>query len=241
MNAKKLHFDESGIRCEKKLHWVHVASSEEATFYGLHKNRGQIAIEEFDILPRYTGYAIHDHWKPYFKYKQAKHSLCNAHHLRELTFIHEEEKESWAKELKDLLITAKKEVDLSDKRIQEIKVEYGRIVLKGLCHHLTLGELKKNSRKQRPGKNMLNRLAEYSECVLRFMTEKTPFTNNLAEQDIRMVKLKQKISGCFRELKRGKMFFRIRSYISTSKKQSWPIWDALSEAVSGTPRSLIPA
>lgn len=101
--SKVLHFDETGMRCQKKLHWVHVASSETATFYGIHAKRGQEAIDEFDILPKFQGTACHDYWFPYFAYTQVKHSLCNAHHLRELTFIHEHEKEEWAAEMKQLL------------------------------------------------------------------------------------------------------------------------------------------
>jgi len=239
--ARELHFDETGMRSEKKLNWVHVVSSGEATFYGMHEKRGQEAIEEFNILPRYRGYAIHDHWKPYFHYGGVKHSLCNAHHLRELKFIYEEEKEPWAEKMKKMLLQAKKESeskDLTEERILAVKAEYAKIVMEGIVHHLKLGQLEEGSNKKRAGHNLLNRLADHHECVLRFVTDKTPFTNNLAEQDIRMVKLKQKISGCFRQRKRGEMFCRIRSYISTSRKQAWNVWDALAEAVAGRPRSL---
>ncbi|WP_162180910.1 transposase [Neochlamydia sp. TUME1] len=95
-----LHFDETGIRCEKKLAWVHVASSPRATLYTLHAKRGQQAMDEANILPHFKGIAIHDHWFPYFSYKQMLHGLCNAHHWRKLTFMHEEKQEEWAKQMK---------------------------------------------------------------------------------------------------------------------------------------------
>lgn len=171
-----LHFDETGMRCEKKLHWIHVTSSQMATFYTMHTKRGQEGMEVADILPRFEGIAIHDHWFPYFVYEQLKHGLCNAHHLRELIFVHEQEEEIWAKRMHDLLLLANK--------------------------------------------------------------ESVPFTNNQGERDIRMVKLKQKIGGCFRVFRGGEMFCRIRSYISTARKQGWNIWDALADAIKGSPRLL---
>ena len=238
---KVLHLDETGMRCNKKLHWIHVASSEKATFYGIHKRRGKEAIDEFDILPKFNGYAIHDHWKPYFSYEQVKHGLCNAHHLRDLAFVMEHEKEQWAKKMKDLLLSAKKEIaqrELSEMDVNDIKQRYGKIVLEGYGHHLEQGPLEEGKNKQRFGKNLLDRFAQYYECVLRFVTSGTPFTNNRGEQDIRMVKLKQKISGCFRRIERGQIFCRIRSYISTARKQGWTIWDALADAVRGEARLL---
>lgn len=247
--AKVLHFDETGMRCEKKLHWIHVASSEAATFYGMHAKRGQEAIDEFNILPQFHGIACHDHWLPYFAYTQVKHGLCNAHHLRELTYIHEQEKEEWAKEMQDLLLHAKKEVatytDLGmlpeDIQLQ-IEQGYARILLKGFGYHEQLPALPKGKRgkqKQRAGKNLLDRFKGKQDCVLRFMYDfSVPFTNNLGEQDIRMNKVKQKISGCFRTHEGGKVFCRIRSYISTARKQGWRIWDSLVGAIKGSPRFL---
>jgi transposase len=245
--AQVLHFDESGIRCEKKLHWVHVASSQAATFYTMHSKRGQEAMDAADILPQYTGYAVHDHWFPYFSYQQAVHALCNAHHLRELTFVHEEEKEDWAKEMKDLLILGNNEVDkhaevgiLPKEILERIEKRYDQIVQCGLDYHAKLIPFpasKRGKTKQRSGLNLLNRLKEKKSCVLLFLHNfAIPFTNNQGEQDIRMVKLKQKISGCFRTVRGGEMFCRIRSYLSTSRKQGWNIWDVLTEAIKGTPR-----
>jgi transposase len=247
--ARVLHFDETGMRCEKKLHWVHVASSDLATLYTMHSRRGQEAMDAAGILPQYRGIAVHDHWFPYFAYEQITHGLCNTHHIRELTFIHEQENEEWAKHMMNLLIFAKNEVELHleygmlpAQTLLRIGQEYTLIINKGIMYHSMLPPLPKGKRgrqKQRDGKNLLDRLQEKRDCVLRFMYDfSVPFTNNQGERDIRMVKLKQKISGCFRTARGGRIFCRIRSYISTARKQGWNIWDALAEAIKGRPRLL---
>ena len=215
--SRVLHFDETGMRCEKKLRWVHVASSQLATLYTIHAKRGQEAMDEADILPRFQGIGIHDHWFPYFAYEQITHGLCNVHHLRELTFIHEQEKEGWAQRMKDLLIFGKNEVErhldrgeLSQEVLLQIEETYTQIIAEGFEYHSLLPPLpkgKRGSQKQRDGKNLLDRLKEKRSCALRFMYDfSVCFTNNQGEQDIRMVKLKQKISGCFRTLKGGQIF-----------------------------------
>ena len=202
-----------------------------------------------NILPQFKGTAVHDHWLPYFTYHQITHGLCNTHHLRELTFIHEQQKEDWAKEMKDLLILAKNEVEkcreqgfLPRETRLQYEQAYEKITAGGLEYHALLPPLPKGKRgrqKQRDGKNLLDRLKKKRSCVLLFMCDfSVPFTNNQGEQDIRMVKLKQKISGCFRILKGGEIFCRIRSYISTARKQGWDIWDALADAIRGSPRLL---
>ena len=247
--ARVLHFDETGMRCEKKLYWIHVASSQFATLYTMHPKRGQEAMNEADILPQFKGIAVHDHWFPYFAYEHVLHGLCNSHHLRELTFIHEEVKEDWAKSMKDLLIRAKQEVEkhleqgaLPAEVLLQLEQTYGQILAKGLAYHSSLLPLPKSERgrqKQRDGKNLLDRLKGKRSCVLRFIYDfSVPFTNNQAEQDVRMVKLKQKISGCFRKFHGGQIFCRIRSYISTARKQGWNIWDSLVDAIKGSPRLL---
>ena len=247
--ARVLHFDETGMRCEKKLHWVHVASSQLATLYTIHTKRGQEAMDAAGILPTFQGIAIHDHWFPYFAYSQLKHGLCNAHHLRELVFIYEQEKEDWAKRMQDLLIAANKEVvnyteqaALPSHILLQIEQSYQQILTEGLAFHASLPPLptgKRGKQKQRDGKNLLDRLNEKRDCVLRFMHDfSVPFTNNQGERDIRMVKLKQKIAGCFRAPRGGEIFCRIRSYISTGRKQEWSIWNALADAICGSPRLL---
>ena len=248
--SKALHFDETGMRCEKKLHWVHTASSKLSTFYTIHAKRGKEAMNEADILPRFRGIGIHDHWIPYFSYQQITHGLCNTHHLRELTFIHEQKKEEWARKMKDLLILAKDEVKkhldnraLPYEVLLPIEQAYTAILSEGFEYHSLLPPLprgKRGRQKQRDGKNLLDRLKGKRDCVLRFMYDfSVPFTNNQGEQDIRMIKLKQKISGCFRTSKGGQIFCRIRSYLSTARKQGWNIWESLVEAINGCPRLLI--
>ncbi len=247
--ARVLHFDETGMRCEKKLRWMHVASSQLATLYTMSAKRGQEAMDEAEVLPHFQGIGIHDHWFPYFAYTQMKHGLCNAHHLRELTFIHEQEKEEWAERMKDLLIFAKNEVEryqeqqaLPKEVLLRIEGEYSQIIGAGFEYHTLLPPLptgKRGKQKQRDGKNLLDRLKEKRDCILRFMYDfSVPFTNNLGEQDIRMAKLKQKISGSFRTFMGGQIFCRVRSYISTARKQGWNIWDALADAIRGSPRLL---
>lgn len=247
--AQILHFDETGMRCEKKLHWVHVTASQMATFYIMHRKRGKEAMDAADILSHYQGIAVHDHWLPYFAYSQVKHGLCNAHHLRELTFIYEQQKEDWAKQMKDLLVRAKLEVEkhvedeaLPAEILLQIEKDYNQILEKGFTYHKALPPLPKGKRgkqKQREGKNLLDRLQEKRNCVLRFTNDfSVPFTNNQGEQDIRMVKLKQKIAGCFRTFHGGEVFCRVRSYISTARKQSWNVWDSLADAIRGSPRLL---
>ncbi|MGA8163833.1 MAG: IS66 family transposase [Waddliaceae bacterium] len=247
--AKVLHFDETGMRCEKKLHWIHVVSSQTATFYTMHAKRGQEAMNAAGILPHFLGTAVHDHWFPYFAYNQVKHGLCNAHHLRELTFIYEQKQEDWAKGMYDLLIEANQTVEkhiecgaLPADLLLQIEQTYSQILKEGFTYHESLPPLptgKRGKQKQRDGKNLLDRLKEKRDCVLRFMYDfLTPFTNNQGEQDIRMVKLKQKISGCFRTFHGGEILCRARSYISTARKQGWNIWDALSDAIRGSPHLL---
>lgn len=245
---KVLHFDETGIRCNKKLHWVHVASSERATFYGIHAKRGKEAIDEFDILPQFKGIAIHDHWFPYFSYK-VLHGLCNAHHLRELNYLEEVENEEWAKGMYAHLIDGSKQVKehqeqghLPANNIQALDEEYDQILNRGFEYHETLLPLPRSKRgrqKQRVGKNLLDRLKGKKECVLRFIHDfDVPFSNNQGEQDVRMLKVKEKISGCFRTFDGGQHFCRIRSYISTARKQQWNILNALICAIRGSPRLL---
>lgn len=249
LSAQVLHFDETGMRCEKKLHWIHVASSQTATFYTIHAKRGQEAMDSADILPHFQRTAIHDHWFPYFAYNQVKHGLCNAHHLRELTFIYEQKQEDWAKRMYDFLVQANQTVEkhiecgaLPPDVLLQIEQNYSQILKEGFTYHESLPPLptgRRGKQKQRDGKNLLDRLKEKRDCVLRFTHDfSVPFTNNQGEQDIRMVKLKQKISGCFRTFHGGEILCRVRSYISTARKQAWNIWDSLSDAIRGSPRLL---
>ncbi len=156
-----MHFDETGIRCAKKLHWVHVSSSIAATFYGIHRKRRQEAMKDFDILPHFRGRAIHDQWAPYFSFEHIKHGLCNAHHLRELNYIHEQEKEEWALRMKKHLLESKRLVEeagekgLSSSELQDIEIGYAKIVVEGLRYHGIPEKLL--SGKKKPGATLLIR------------------------------------------------------------------------------------
>lgn len=205
--CKVLNFDETGMRCEKKLHWIHVTSSACATFYGMHHKRGQQALNDFAILPNFTGSAIHDHWSPYFTYQQVQHALCNAHHLRELKYVFEQEKGAWAQKMASLLLKANKmakqtrdegkgKMALQD--IQIIQQEYAKIILEGLRDYQGVlmadeQEIKLQPFKEKVGKagcNLLRRLLHKMDNVLAFVHNlQVPFTNNQAEQDLRMLKL----------------------------------------------------
>ena len=253
-NADVANFDESGVRVKGKLHWLHVVSTEQATHYEIHAKRGQEAIDECGVLNNFKGKAVHDHWKPYFKYKDCSHALCNAHHLRELQFIEERYEQSWAKEMAELLLEIKEAVEdskqasseadsLPPKQLIEFGRRYDEIVKKGFkanpCEQSEEkdSQVKKKSRsKQTPPVNLLIRLRDFKAETLDFMYDfRVPFDNNLAERDVRMVKVKQKVSGSFRTVEGAKCFGRIRSYISTVRKNSVNVFNAIKDAFCGNP------
>jgi len=250
MKSPVAHFDESGLRVNKELYWLHVASTTKLTHYEVHKKRGVEAMEAIGILPHFKGRAIHDHWKPYFQFV-CKHGLCNTHHSRELIYHEEQYAQEWAEKMKGCLFEIKQEVDdykaagklkLPAKRLRYFDKKYDKILRKGLKEipiiHQTHG--KRGKPKQHPAKNLADRLIEFKMETLAFMYNFTiPFTNNQGEQDIRMSKVKQKISGCFRSLTGGKMFLRTRGYISTARKNALNPLDALVDVFRGTP--FIPA
>lgn len=241
------HFDETGYAVKHKRQWLHVASTPDLTYYQPHPKRGREAMDEVGILPFFKGTAVHDFWKSYFKY-DCKHALCNAHHLRELIFLYEQFDQSWAQEMISLLLKIKALVDeakqitdcLDPKTIQSFEREYQRILEEGFQANPppdTSNLPKKRGRqKQSKAKNLLDRLRDYRKEVLGFMYDfNVPFDNNLAERDIRMMKVQQKISGCFRTEEGAKVFCRIRGYISTVRKQGINVLDAIQMAMEGNP------
>lgn len=239
------HFDESGIRIKKQLQWLHVASTSKLTYYAVHPKRGSVAMEAIGLLPKFKGRAIHDHWWPYFQY-DCKHGLCNAHHLRELRYHHEEYDQSWCLKMSQFLVLVKGEIEkkktqgkesFKPKKCVEFKKKYDAILKYGLkeipvIKYNKVG--KRGKQKQHPSKNLWDRLFDYSGETLAFMYDWTvPFTNNQGEQDIRMNKVKQKISGCFRSFLGAQIFCRARSYISTVKKEGINVLDALTDVLKG--------
>jgi len=233
-----VHFDESGLRLKKKLNWLHVASTQKLTCYHIDPKRGKDAMNAMAILPYFNGHAVHDHWASYYGY-DCQHVLCNAHHLRELTFAQEQHQQSWAGKLSQCLLDAKQEVDdakaldtqsLNASRVSYFDRRYSRLLRAGQKELpvLSVDNNKKHGRKkQHKVKNLHDRLVNHKKEVLAFLYDfSLPFDNNLAERDIRMVKVKQKISGCFRSDQGAETFCRIRSYISTVKKQGHHVFSA---------------
>lgn len=252
-SAAVLHCDETGLRVNRKLWWLHVASTSELTYYFVHPKRGQVAINEMAVLPTFGGVSVHDGWASYFKYS-CTHALCNAHHLRELRFIAERYEQPWATAMTRVLATIKAQVDRAKAagqtaldKVQRLgfKVLYQALLANGFEANppptVVADAPKKRGRaKQSPPKNLLDRLSLRETAVLAFMDDfRVPFDNNQAERDIRMMKLKQKISGCFRSANGARQFCRIRGYISTLRKQSLSVLDALKHTFIGKP--ILPA
>lgn len=249
--APLLNSDETGLRVEGKLHWLHSASTDKLTDYEVHPKRGKEGMDAAGILNGYQGKLVHDHWKTYFAYDKCQHIACNAHHLRELIYLEKQYKQSWAGEMVTLLVKIKNAIDetkgeknnLSKEQLRVFEKRYDALISEGFKQNpektveVIEGARKKRGRpKQTPAYNLLRRLRDYKVGTLAFMHDfSIPFDNNLAERDIRMVKVKQKISGGFRTLEGAKQFASIRSYISTARKNSVSIFDAIQYAFSGRP------
>ena len=235
--APVLHADETGINIGGKRHWLHCASDDLHTCFQAHPKRGQEAMEALGILPGFEGILCHDHWKPYYRY-DCTHSLCNAHHLRELERALEQDGQRWAGRMQDLLVEINQAVDdaggrLSPEAADRYRQRY-RILLHAAdkeCPPPDESQRKKGHRgrlKRSKARNLLERLRDFEDDVLRFMeVEAVPFTNNRGENDIRMTKLQQKISGCFRSMSGAETFCRVRSYLSTCRKHGVSATEAL--------------
>jgi transposase len=245
-NAKVGHFDETGMRVQGKGWWLHVCSTKTHTHYQIHQKRGTEAMDEIGILPKFKGKAVHDGFKSYNQY-ECSHNLCNAHHLRELVFIHERFNQPWAEEMIHLLCKINdsvKALKLEGRNALETSIitgfesEFQTIIDSGYTANpeiIPTVKTKGRPKRTKP-QNLIRRLDLQKKQVLGFMYDfDVPFDNNQAERDIRMTKLKLKISGTFRSELGAQAFARIRGYISTLKKQGLSVLDALTKAFMGIP------
>lgn len=248
LESKVVHADETGINVRGKLHWAHIALSHSVATCLLHPKRGMDAMKQMDILPNYKGTVVSDHWGAYKSIDgEFDHAFCNAHHLRELERVTELDKQQWSQDMSKLLLEANQQVirakinakeALSPRMIKRFNTWYDSIVKSaGVYHTITQKETGKRGRvKQTFAKNLLDRLIKYKAETLRFATDfNVPFTNNAAEQGLRMMKVKEKISGCFMSHKGGRIFMNIYSYILTAKKNGVNIMQALLDAMQGKP------
>lgn len=239
--------DETGIRVANKLHWLHCAVTEALTWMGYHPKRGNEAFSSLGVLAGVKGVLVHDGLVGY-KNLDCLHALCNAHHLRELVFVHEQEGifDSWAQEMMDLLLLANGEVKqlgaaLTPERQIWFTDQWALLLQRGesfnpSAQHSGAPTGKRGRLKQSKAFNLLLRLRNYKDDVWRFMTDVgVPFTNNLAEQALRMAKVRQKVSGCFRTAQGAKTFFTIRSYLATMRKQKVGLFDCLVSVFQGQP------
>jgi transposase len=227
--APVAHFDETGARVAGKLHWVHSASTASLSLFTVHAKRGRQAMDAAEVLPGFAGVAVHDGWAPYWRY-EATHALCGAHLLRELEAITDEPGQGWAAGMAELLVDGKlvaeraraaglKRVD--DETRARLRARYQRLLTDGQAANpppSSSGHRRGRTRRS-PAANLLARLHAHRDEVLRLLDDcRVPFDNNQAERDLRMVKLQQKISGCWRTLAGAEAFLALRSYVSTARK-----------------------
>lgn len=240
-----MHNDETGIRCEGKTQWIHGYSTANHTYYAIDDKRGKPAMDRINILPLFKGNSVHDRWASYEKYDHCRHSYCNAHLLRDLK-NEEQNNKSYAVKMKKILLDAyslSKQGYIPPSAIAAIEKRYDGTVQEAIQqeHLPKTVPLKRGRKAKSKSLNLLECFRDKKTQILRFLYDKTiPFDNNLAERDLRMIKLKQKISGCFRTRKGAEIFCRIRSYISTVKKQQMSIWDALQTTMkSNSPQPVL--
>lgn len=252
-DSQVAHFDETGARVDGRLRWLHGASTSRLTYYAIHERRGVEGINHAGVLPNFAGIAIHDGWIAYRNYPHATHALCNAHHLRELLGVieqHRDGRQTWAREMEKLLRAVNAAVQkakaggqpaLTPRQLARYRARYRKII--------AIGERQNPPPAVRTGKrgpiakttvaNLHARLDRDHEQVLRFAHDfRVPFDNNLIERDIRMVKLQQKISGCWRTTTGADRFLALRAYISTAGKHGHHVTHALTQLAARQPWTL---
>jgi len=244
--SRVLHCDETGIRVKGKNLWLHSTGNTQFTYLETHAKRGSEATSDIGILPGFSGTAVHDFWKAYYHYSYCKHGICNAHILRELVGIKDNFSQLWAERMKKLLLAIKQIMEkkagaLNPKTLEKFGKRYADILnLAEISNPLPMksqaSSHKRGKQACSKARNLLDRMRLHKADILRFMHDpEVPFDNNLAERDIRMSKVKQKISGGFRSDQGCADFDRIRSYIATAIKQRISVFEALQAAISGRP------
>ncbi len=238
-----LHVDETSLRVDKKNQWIHVCSGGEITLKFVHEKRGQEAMQAIGVIPRYGGVIVHDCWASYLAYEHCGHGLCGAHLLRELTFIVEADGYPWAKNMKRLLqetcakVAQRKRKKISAHQYENLQKRYRNILTRGQ-QELPPIPARQNGKRGRIAKsdahNLWERLQEHEAAVLLFARDSNvPFTNNRAERDLRMSKVKQKVSGCFRKPEYAHAYCRISSYLQTMANRGYNPLVAIQLALSG--------
>lgn len=244
IDSQIINADETGININGKRVWLHTACNDLWTHFYPHEKRGFKAMDEIGILPNFKGVLCHDHWKPYYTYRNCLHSLCNAHHLRELEWSAIEDNQQWAAKMKNFLLDLNKAVEqaggeMNEKQRKKYREQYQKILLDGEieCPPPDASKRKPGQRgriKRSKSRNLLERLKSFEDDILRFMGNKEiPFTNNQGENDLRMTKVQQKISGCFRAKEGALIFCRIRGYLLTCQKHGVGATKALESLFHG--------
>ncbi len=238
-----LHVDETSLRVDKKNQWIHVCSGGEITLKFLHEKRGTEAMQAIGVIPRYGGVIVHDCWASYLAYEHCGHGLCGAHLLRELTFIVEADGYSWAKNMKRLLqetcvlVAQRKRKTISARQYENLQKRYRNILTRGE-QELPPVPARQSGKRGRIAKsdahNLWERLKTHETAVLLFARNPhVPFTNNRAERDLRMSKVKQKVSGCFRKPQYAEAYCRISSYLQTMANRGYNPLVSIQLALSG--------
>ena len=246
VKAEVIHQDETGLYVLGKRYWMHDTSTETLTHYHVDKSRGQEALEAIGILPKFRGISIHDRWSSYFLYG-CEHAICLVHLLRDLVFLAEEQKAVWAADLKELLLEMKTATEqaraegkhwLHPLEVVAWEAAFLRLLDEGdlVTPRATAPPGKKGRCKQSAARNLLDSLRKHQKAVFCFLEDlRVDFDNNLAERDLRMIKVQQKVSGCFRSLAGAYAFSRICGYLSTLRKQELPLLSALKATLCGHP------